>query len=156
MDRITVSPNHFVHLLYLTNTPPCFINLQEKQKHLFQGLTSFSPVSHFVQRYQSFDLHGKSNVQFLYEKQHWTEMDQFVNIKRKIAETATGDVFLKKISLEYRKTRKYLCQSLFSLKLQVEACNVIKKRDWYRCFPMNFVKFLRAPFLQNTSGRVLL
>ena len=33
-------------------------------------------------------------------------MDQFVNIKRKIAETATGDVFLKKISLEYRKTRK--------------------------------------------------
>ena len=83
-------------------------------------------------------------------------MDQFVNIKRKIAETATGDVFLKKISLEYRKTRKYLCQSLFSLKLQVEACNVIKKRDWYRCFPMNFVKFLRAPFLQNTSGRVLL
>ena len=24
------------------------------------------------------------------------------------------------------------------------------------CFPVNFVKFLRAPFLQNTSGRLLL
>ena len=24
-----------------------------------------------------------------------------------------------------------------------------------RCFPMNFVKFLRTPFLQNTSGRLL-
>ena len=24
------------------------------------------------------------------------------------------------------------------------------------CFPVNFVKFLRAPFSQNTSGRLLL
>ena len=30
------------------------------------------------------------------------------------------------------------------------------KRLWYRCFPVNFVKFLRASFLQNTSGRLLL
>ena len=68
-------------------------------------------------------------IWFLYEKQHWTEMDQFVNVIRKIAETATGDVIFLKFSLEYRKTGKYLCQSLFSLKLQVEACNFIKKRD---------------------------
>ena len=26
---------------------------------------------------------------------------------------------------------------------------------WHRCFPVNFVKFLRTPFLQNTSGRLL-
>ena len=25
-----------------------------------------------------------------------------------------------------------------------------------RCFPMNFVKFLRTPFLQNIIGRLLL
>ena len=25
---------------------------------------------------------------------------------------------------------------------------------WHRCFPVNFAKFLRTPFLQNTSGRV--
>ena len=31
-----------------------------------------------------------------------------------------------------------------------------KKRLWHRCFPVNFAKFLRAPFLQNTSGRLLL
>ena len=31
-----------------------------------------------------------------------------------------------------------------------------KKRLWHRCFPMNFAKFLRAPFLQNTSRRLLL
>ena len=29
---------------------------------------------------------------------------------------------------------------------------IMKKRLWYMCFPMNFSKFLRTPFLQNTSG----
>ena len=32
----------------------------------------------------------------------------------------------------------------------------LKKRLWHRCFPENFAKFLRTPFLQNTSGRLLL
>ena len=32
-------------------------------------------------------------------------------------------------------TGKHLCQSLF-----------LKKRLWHRCFPVNFVKFLRTPF----------
>ena len=29
---------------------------------------------------------------------------------------------------------------------------LLKKRLWHRCFPVNFMKFLRTPFLQNTSG----
>ena len=33
---------------------------------------------------------------------------------------------------------------------------LLKKRLWHRCFPVNFVKFLRIRFLQNTSGRLLL
>ena len=33
---------------------------------------------------------------------------------------------------------------------------LLKKILWHRCFPTNFVKFLRTPFLQNTSGRLLL
>ena len=33
---------------------------------------------------------------------------------------------------------------------------LVKKRLWHRFFPENFVKFLRAPFLQNTSGWLLL
>ena len=33
---------------------------------------------------------------------------------------------------------------------------LLKKRLWHRCFPVNFAKFLWAPFLQNTSGRLLL
>ena len=30
------------------------------------------------------------------------------------------------------------------------------KRPWHSCFPVNFAKYLRTPFLQNTSGRLLL
>ena len=30
------------------------------------------------------------------------------------------------------------------------------ERLWHRCFPVRFSKFLRTPFLQNTSGRLLL
>ena len=46
-------------------------------------------------------------------------------------------------------TGKYLCQSL-------RPAALLKKRLWHRCFPVNFVEFLRTPFLQNTSGRLLL
>ena len=33
---------------------------------------------------------------------------------------------------------------------------ILKKKLWYRCFPVIFAKFLRAPFLQNISGWLLL
>ena len=29
---------------------------------------------------------------------------------------------------------------------------LLKVRIWHSCFPVNFAKFLRTPFLQNTSG----
>ena len=32
----------------------------------------------------------------------------------------------------------------------------LKKRPWHSCFPVNFKKFLRTSFLQNTSVRMLL
>ena len=44
----------------------------------------------------------------------------------------------------------------FLIKLQLQACNFIEKRLWHRCFPVSFAKVLRIPFLQNTSGRLLL
>ena len=37
-----------------------------------------------------------------------------------------------------------------------QVCNFLKKRLQPRCFPDIFGKFIRAPFLQNTSGRLLL
>ena len=41
------------------------------------------------------------------------------------------------------------------MKKSLRTATLLKK-DWHRCFPVNFAKFLRAPFLQNTSGRLLL
>ena len=52
---------------------------------------------------------------------------------------------------------KQLCQSLFFNKVAgLRLATLLKKRLWHRCFPANFVKFPRTPFLQNTSGRLLL
>ena len=56
---------------------------------------------------------------------------------------------------------------VYNLKLhtfvsRTEAANggrpatLFKKRLWRKCFPVNFAKFLRTTFLQNTSGRLTL
>ena len=51
-------------------------------------------------------------------------------------------------------TAKHLCQSLFFNK--AVGFSLWKERLWHRRFHVNFVKFLRTHFLQNTSGRLLL
>ena len=54
-------------------------------------------------------------------------------------------------------TGKHLCQSLFFNKVAgLKPATLLKKRLWHRCFSVNFVKFLRTPFLENTSGRPFL
>ena len=51
---------------------------------------------------------------------------------------------------------KQLWQSLFFNKVAgLRPATLLKKRPWHSCFSVNFVKFLRTPFLQNTSGRLL-
>ena len=50
---------------------------------------------------------------------------------------------------------KHLCQSLFFSKVAaLRPATLLQQRLWHRCFPVNFAKFLRIPFLQNTSGRL--
>ena len=54
-------------------------------------------------------------------------------------------------------TGKHLCQSLsFNKVAGLRPATLLKERLWRRCFPVNFAKFLRASFLQNTFGRLLL
>ena len=66
------------------------------------------------------------------------------------------EVFRKKsvLSNSAKFTEKHLCQSLFLNK--VAGFNLWKERLCHRYFNVNFVKFLRTPFLQNTCGRLLL
>ena len=60
------------------------------------------------------------------------------------------EVFCKKgILRNFAKfTGKNLSQSLFFNKVAgLRPATLFKKRLWHRCFPVNFVKFLRTPFL---------
>ena len=52
-------------------------------------------------------------------------------------------------------TGKHRRWSLFLNNLQA-SCNFVKKRLQHRSFPVNFAKFPKTPFLQNTSGWLLL
>ena len=54
-------------------------------------------------------------------------------------------------------TGKHLFQSIFFNKVAgLRPATLLKKRLWHRCFPVNFVEFLRTPFLQNTPKRLFL
>ena len=54
-------------------------------------------------------------------------------------------------------TGKHLCHSLsFNKVTCLRPATLSKKRLWHSCFPVNFAKFLKTPFLQNNSERVLL
>ena len=69
------------------------------------------------------------------------------------------EVFCKKfVFINFAKfTGKHLCQGLFFNKApDLRPIVLLKKRLWHRRFPVNFTKFLRTPFLQCTSWRLLL
>ena len=60
-----------------------------------------------------------------------------------------SEVFCKKgVLRNFTKfTGKHLCQSLFCSKVAGQrSATLFKNRRWQRCFPENFVKFLRTPF----------
>ena len=95
-------------------------------------------------------------------------MGQDVNLARKLAVQNVGCVFVyfcgghkNNFPIWFRSsfkkftkfTGKQMCRSLFFN--EVSGLQLYQKRDWHRCFPVNFAKFHRTPFLQNTSGRLL-
>ena len=69
------------------------------------------------------------------------------------------DVFCKKDVLRdfTKSTGKHLCQSLFFNKVAgLRPATLLKKRLWYRCFLVNFVKFLRTLFFSEHLRWLLL
>ena len=50
-------------------------------------------------------------------------------------------------------TGKHLCQGLFFNKVAVMKLQGFIKKETHWCFPVNFVKFLRTPFLQATVSQ---
>ena len=51
--------------------------------------------------------------------------------------------------------KSVLCNKGVLSRRKQETCN-IKKRLWHKCFPVNFVKFLRTPFLTEHLRWLLL
>ena len=71
------------------------------------------------------------------------------NVTCCIFRSSRPDVFCEKgVLRNFTKfTAKHLCQSLFFNKVGgLRPATLLKKRLWHRCFPVNFVKFLRTPF----------
>ena len=65
------------------------------------------------------------------------------------------EVFCKKgVLRKFAKfTGEHLCQGFFFNKVAgLTSATLLKSRLWLRCFPVNYTKLLRTPFLQNTSG----
>ena len=70
----------------------------------------------------------------------------------------TPEVFCtKRFSEKFHKIHKKSPVPLFFNKVTgLSPATLWKKKLWHRCFPVNFVKFLRTPFLQKTSERLYL
>ena len=77
-----------------------------------------------------------------------------LNLSFRVGKQQPEVFYKKRCSQNFRKIyRKVLCQSLFFNKVAgLRPTTLLKKRLWCRCFPVNFAKFLRTSFLQNTSG----
>ena len=72
-----------------------------------------------------------------------------------IIEAVAQTCSVKKVFLEVSlNSQKNTCARVsFLIK---RPATLFKKKLWHGCFPVNFAKFLRTPFLQNTSGRLIL
>ena len=75
------------------------------------------------------------------------------------AEAVARRCFFKKGALKNfaKFTGKHLCQSLsFNKVVGLMPATLLKKSLWHRCFPVNFAKVLRAPFLKEHLRWLLL
>ena len=93
---------------------------------------------------------------------NWEEHQQTLQnkLRNRLALKQPPEVFYNKSRSQkfhkiHRKTP--VPESLFFNKVAgLRPATLLKKKLWHSCFPVNFAEFLRAPFLQNTSGRLLL
>ena len=86
-------------------------------------------------------------------------VNQLENNDTLIVKSSRPEVFCKKgVLRSFTKfTVKHLCQSPFFKKVAgLGPATLLKKRLWYRCFTMNFAKFLRTPFLTEHLRGLLL
>ena len=67
-------------------------------------------------------------------------------------------MFCKNVFLEIlQNSQENTCARVsFLIKLQAQPATLLKKRLWRKCFPLNFAKFLRTPFvIEHLCGLLL-
>ena len=92
---------------------------------------------------------------FLFGRRYRTKINSAYSDWRIYYRSSRPEMFCRKDAFRNLEkfTGKHLCQSLFFNKVAgLRPAALLKKRLWHRCFPVNFSKFLRTLFLQNTSG----
>ena len=82
-----------------------------------------------------------------------TILDNLSFILKPCPEAVVQRCSVKKVFLEISQN---CARVSFLIKLQAEAATLFKKRLWRRCFPGNFAKFLKAPFLTEQLRWLLL
>ena len=92
----------------------------------------------------------------LFHSTLFTYLCRFVLIWRNCNSRSTlTEVFWKKAVLEnFTNSQENISLSL--IKVNALACNFIKKKLQYGCFPVNFAKFSIAPILKNICEWLLL
>ena len=75
---------------------------------------------------------------------------KFINIRNSHQKCSMNKGVLRNL---IKFTGNHFCQSLFFNKVVgLRPATLFTKGFWYRRFPVNFAKFLRTAFLQNSSG----
>ena len=125
-------------------------------------------------------LHKKNNFQYLFTEITWNVCNVAIAMTKstiyslnkgwlqvfcyrlnfflgRYSQKHSPEVFCKKRrSWKFRKIHRKTPVSGSLEACDLKHATLLKKRLGHRCFPMNFTKFLKEPFLQNTSGRLLL
>ena len=64
-----------------------------------------------------------------------------------ITEAVVRRCSVKKVFLKISDNSQENTRARVSFLIKLQASGLLKKRLWHRCFPVNFAKFLRTPFL---------
>ena len=96
----------------------------------------------------------KNNLKGLYFKNHPAKVKYGV-IMEISTEAVAQRCSVKKMFLKVsQNSQENICaRDCFLIKSGLRPATLLKKSLWHRCFPADFMKFLRTPFfLKNTSG----
>ena len=91
-----------------------------------------------------------SRYLYFFDIYFYLDRSALYSLKSKVLASINAAPKKKKANLSIQETL------LFSYEFCLRPATWLKKRLRHRCFPVNFAKFWRTLFWQNTSGRLLL